>query len=799
MISDLRFVFRALMRNRGFTLVTVLTLALGIGSAASIFSVTDWILFRANKFPDNLYLIGGRGMETPFNPSRFAFMVQAYREQGEAVLSQMALASFQNGNVVVDGEPVATSRLGVSANIFAMLGVTPALGRTFREGEDAPGADQVVVVSHDFWKRRLGGDEGVIGRQITVDQAICTVVGVLREGQAMPTFLNNQVYQPLVFRVNPEQPWMHSYIVLGQLRPGVSREKATEAITRIPMDVPVPLRKFVEVNRLALAGLSEFDGFKRVEIYWMMLGAVGFLYAIACLNASNLMVVRMLGQRRELCIRLALGGGRWRIIRLLALECGTLALAGSLAGLLVANWLFPLLLNSAGGSMFSQRDWSSWALGWRVIGVMGLLTIITSLLIVLIPAWRVLRTDISAGLKEGGAALGESPALARLRGGLVIMQAAFAVILLAGAGLMIRTFQHLQRVDLGFDPAGLAKVMIGFPPDYPSGREARLARLREIQEELKRVPGVKSVGFGSDLLLPGYFYASHTFQRADGTSVRAGMATFGIGHQETSGLKLKSGRWLTQSMGNEVMVNESLARAMWPGQNPVGQFLKTVEANASAGADFKGWVVTGVVGDLRQSMREGPGNYVYGPERWAALGMNVFVVRFAGEYSEGLASGVRRGLFNFDGRIVVHQIEPYSRVQEHQLWAERMTGSVLKVLAGIALLLTVVGIFSVLAYTVDRRMGEFGVRLALGATRRDLVHLVVRRGVLLTLAGVVLGIGGTLALTRYLKALLFETSVNDPWVLAAVAGLLLGTSVMACVWPARRAARADVSRLLRSE
>lgn len=796
MFADLRFVFRTLSRNRGFTWVTVLTLALGIGSAASIFSVADWILFRANKYPTDLYLVGGQADQAPFMPVRFDFMARAYADQSN-VMSEYGKGSYMTGNIVIDGQPVGTSWIGVSANLFPLLDIKPVLGRGFLPGEDAFGSDHVVVVTHGFWQRHLGGKSDALGRQITVGDAICTVVGVLGEGQFLPAYFYNDVYRPLAYKADPAQPWLPSLFLVGKLRPGFTREQATQALSATKPDIPASMRAYIGNDHPVLSTMAEINKLFRAEIYWVMLGAVGFLHGIACLNASNLMLVRMLGQRRELSIRLALGGGRWRIIRLLGLESVALAVLASLAGLIVANWFFPLLLNVAGSSAFAPK-WTSWTLNWRVVGVMSILTITTGLFIVAIPALRILRTEIYSGLKDGGAALGESRALGRLRGLFVILQAAFAVILLAGAGLMIRTFHQLQNVDLGFDPAGRAKVQVGFPVDYPSGNEPRLARLREIQAELKRIPGVRDAGFGGDLMLPGYFYPTHTFDGPDGKPVRAAMSTFNIGYQEASGLRLKRGRWLNQSMGNEVMVNENFARTMWPGQDAVGQFTRSQGAN-SPGKSWKGWLVVGVVGDLRESAREAPHPYIYGPEGWGPMGMNTFVIRLSRDYDEAFAGTIRRDLYAFDPRIVVARIISLTGMRDQQLWAERLADSVLKVLAGIALVLTVVGIFSVLAYTVDRRMGEFGVRLALGATRRDLVALVMRRGVLLALVGIVLGIGGAVALTRYLKSLLFETSAQDPKVLAAVGMILLITSIFACIWPARRATQVDITKLLRSE
>jgi hypothetical protein len=281
--------------------------------------------------------------------------------------------------------------------------------------------------------------------------------------------------------------------------------------------------------------------------------------------------------------------------------------------------------------------------------------------------------------------------------------------------------------------------------------------------------------------------------------VKAMMMGFSIGFQDASGIRLKRGKWLDQSRGNQIMVNETMARTLFPGADPIGRFVRPQGPNSGAAPDWKGWEVAGVVGDVRNTLRDAPGNIIYSPEGWGPGGFNVIVVRLGHEFDVAFADNLRRRLYAFDSRIVVHAVMSVSELRDNQLWVERMANSVLKVLAGIALLLTIVGMFSVLAYTVDRRMGEFGVRMALGATKRDLVELVMKRGVILTLVGIVLGLGGTLALSKFLKALLFGTTPNDPWVLGAVAVVLLVTSVFACALPARKAARVDVSKLLRSE
>ncbi len=798
MFSDFRFALRSLGRARGFTLVTVLTLALGIGSAASIFSVADWALFRASKFPDDVLAIGGQSDDAPFTPFRPGFIIEPY-EQRKDVFTEFAKAKNRQGNIVVEGRPVATMWTDVSANALAMFGARVQLGRTFLPGEDVAGADHVVILSDWFWRQNLGGNKDVIGRKIIVGDGVCTIVGVLADGQRLPGYMGGPLLRPLVYRYDPAKPYWESYAMLfGRLASGVTRDQALAALRATPFTEPAQSGEFfTKRDHVALAALGEINRDNLKSTYWLMLGAVGFLYAIACLNASNLMLVRMLGQRRDLCVRLALGAGRWHVIRLLLLESAVLGVCAGLAGMLVANWLFPLLLNATGSPSGGTRDWMSWTLGWRVVTVLAGLSLLTSVFIALLPAMRVLRTDINSGLKDGGGALGESPGLARLRGGLVVLQAAFAMILLAGAGLMIRSFQEFQKVDFGFDPAGLTKVYFQFPPDTPRDWQPLLLKLRTIEGLLREIPGVRNAGFGADVLLPGYTYSASKFPGPDGKEIGATISGFDPGFRETAGLRLKLGHWFTQERGEEVVINEGLARAMWPGEDPIGKILLPVGVKGNK--DWVGWTVIGVVGDVRATMREGVGNHLYRAEGMEPQQFNTFIVRTVRDRDPVAMDAIRRRLYAFDPRIIVHQIATLTEVRDQQLWLERMANSVLKVLAGIALLLTVVGIFSVLAYTVDRRLGEFGVRMALGASRRDLIELVMKRGVWLTLVGVVLGLGGTLLLSKFIKTLLFGTTPNDPWVLGAVGIVLLVTSVLACALPARKASRVDVSKLLRSE
>lgn len=798
MFTDLRHACRALLRARGFTVVTVLTLALGIGAAASIFSVVDWVLFRSRSFPNDVFMLGGATPDESFRSYRYPYQTDIWTQQNQ-LFATTALATRKVGNIAVAGQPVASNWVAASPTLLPMLEIQPALGRQFRDDEAVPGADQVAIVSHAFWRDYLGANPDVLGSLVTVGDDICTVIGVLRSGQFLPSQFNTGLFRPYAEQPNPDQPWTPTHNVLTRLQPGVSPRDAEQTLAALEVPVPAVMASFMGNDRPHLVSLAEANQYSRPEIYWLMLGAAGALYAIACLNASNLTLVRMLGQRRDLSIRLALGSDRWRIIRLLAFESVGLAFVAAIGGIMLANWLMPFLFHVT-GAWSGEFQLRAWSLDQRVLAVLGCLSVGTALVITVIPTLRVLRTPVYLGLKDGGAALGESRGLARLRGFFVVLQAGLAVVLLMGAGLMIRTFQKFDQVDLGFNPAGRSMLQLNLPSDFPTDPEARVAALREISDQIRRMPGVRDVGLGSNNLLLSFYNSFISNLRGpDGESIRVPMSGFLPGSPEVIGLTLKRGRWLDQTSGNEVMVNEAFARKFWPdGSDPVGQFVLPQSRSQAANESEIGWQVIGVVGDIRSNPREPAEPKIFAPSSRTARVWDTFYLLTDSAASASLGN-LRNLLYAANPRIVVVQLQSFDELNNQLLWAERLTYGVLRLLATIALLLTVVGIFSVVAYTVDRRMNEFGVRLALGATPGHLVDLVLRRGVMLTGMGIVLGLGASLALGRFMQSLLFETPTHDPWVLGGVAIVLLLTALVASLLPARRAARVDITRLLRAE
>jgi putative ABC transport system permease protein len=793
MISEIRYVLRSLSHRRGFAAVTVLTLALGIGSATAIYSMVDWILFHGPASPKDLFQVGSKQKDGTNIPFSWEPLFRAYSAQSQ-VFAETCAATTEAANVVVDNKPVSQAVISVSPNFFSLQGVTPGLGRCFVAREAADGRDNVVVVSHDFWKRHLGGSREALGRLIRVDQRVYAVIGVLREGQMMPAYCYSDVYKPLVLHPNPSEWWDPMLVVLGRTRPGMSRQQAEDALAKAKLDIPAGMRPFTDTLRPGLSTIDEVQRIFRPEMYWTLLGAVGFLYGIACMNATNLILVHFLGKRLEISVRLALGGGRWGILRLLLIETFGLCICGTLLGALVANWLIPLFTFLAGNSNPDQ-GWASWVLSWRTYLVLAGLTLLTGALISVLPAFQLLRANIQGGLKGGGGAIGESPALARLRGSFVVLQATFAVILLVGAGLMIRSFQRLEDVKIGFDPAHRVKIQLNFPKGYESSPEARMALLGRIRDTLLRVPAVTSVAFGSDSLLTGYDNVTLDVEAADGSTTKINGAYVSQDFGDAGGITLVRGRWLLPETKNEILINESYARARFGTADPVGKFIR------SAGADAKvrGWEVVGVVGDVRENLREAPKFKIYMPIKWSPNVASNFVLRMNGEPTGEALSRISQAIYAFDPKIITMATLPMTELRNRQLYNERLALSVLRVLSCIATTLAVVGLFSVLAYTVDRRMAEFGIRMALGATPADLVALVMRRGVALTALGIAIGIAGAMALTRFLQSLLFEAPQFDVTVIACVSMLLIVAAAAACIVPSVRASKPDLVSLLRSD
>ena len=788
--KDIAFATRALCRARGFTLTVLAMLVLGVGVSTFVFNLTAWILIFDQPFPhpEQLWLIGFKDKHSASNPYRSTMQFQAYQEQTRA-FSEYAAVTRDVANVVVDGEPVVVNLLGASIDCFHTLGIKPVLGRGFLPEEYRPGADNVVVITDLFWRKHFHAAPDILGRQVLVDQQLCTVIGVLRVDQPFPPAFAGDVYRPFIPRVDAVNPLTPVVFVIGRLAPAVPPEQARAALAAVKLPTLPPWATAYVAEQEPI--LMRPTDIARSETYWVMAIAGMLLYSIACLNAMDLMLVRLLGRRQELSLRLALGGTRWQIARLLMIESLGLALVASLVVMAAARWIFPPLLALITGSEAAKYVSS---LNVRTLACIAVLTLVASVAVALVPAWRLMKSEINAGLKDGGAAAGDGRGVARLRTALVIFQAALAVVLLAGTGLMVRSFEQLHRTNLGFDPAGKVKVTISFPRGYDLAPEARLQLFERLQQRLATTPGVRAVSFGQDTLLEGGFYGTAQLLMADGTyrSVAGNFVT--ADYWKTAGLTLKKGQWFSSKRGEfGVVINEAFAKARFGDEDPIGKSFKLLVSG-----DFLQPVV-GVVGDVKESVRSTPGMRMYVAEWVYPLNISSLLLRLDHDPGKEFEGVVRHAIYALDPKLIVSQVATINEIVGNGMWAERQAFRILKVLTVVALVLAVAGLFAVIAYTVDSRMKEFGVRLALGAQPANLHRLVMKRGLTTAAVGVAVGVAGALGLTRFMQSLLFETTPYDPLVYAAVAMILLVAAVAACWLPARRAARVDITRLLRAE
>lgn len=788
--KDAAFVLRSLRRAPFFSMAVIGTLVLGIGVGTVAFNLTSWVLLFPQPYPDaeRLYQIGFTDQRGGTNPYRFGCHWQAYREQ-TSVLSQFAAATNTIANVVVEGQPSAGAVISVSVDCFQTFGVTPVLGRGFRPEEHQAGASDVVVITDSFWRRRFGGSSEVLGRTLLIDQRVCTVVGVLALGQPLPPTFRGEVYRPLTLIDQPANPLGTAVFIVGRLRDGVTPEQARALLETVTLpDLPVWAKPYLAEQQLRLMPLAELN---HPDAFWVVFAAGALLYGIACLNAASLMLVRLMGRHRELGIRLALGGTRWQIAQLVVIESVSLAAAASLVVLGAVRWWFPSLFAFLWNNE-EIRHYSYWEP--RTLGCVIGLALGASLLVALVPVWRLSRAGMATAVKEGGAAAGESRFLNRFRGGMVVAQAALAVILLAGTGLMARSFERLQRVNLGFNPRGMVKVQLRVPPGYDLGPEQRLQLFERLEKRLALLRGVRAVSFGQDSVLVGGYWGTAQVLMPDGRYQPVAGNFVGEDFLRTAGLRLVKGRWLSGNRGEyEVVINEAFARARFGDADPVGQSFRLL---VSGDYDHR---VVGVVGDVKEAIRSTPGMRFYAPTWVYPLNISTLLLRLETEPPKEFAGLVREAIYQIDPQLITSAVDSAAELVAQSLWVERFAFKLLKGFTPIALGLAVIGLFSVLAFAVDCRKREFGVRLALGARPRDLRLLVIRRGLATAGAGVAVGTAAALALTRFMQSLLFETAPYDPLVYAAVAAVLLSAAVVACWWPARRAARVDVARLLRTE
>jgi putative ABC transport system permease protein len=801
--QDLRFALRQLGKSPGFTLIAILTLALGVGATTSIFSVTYGILLRPLPFPGQDRLI--RVFPLNENGKPGAISVLNYLDWRKQSGSIEAASLVDTGSINLTGtggDPERLEGAWVSPEFFSVLQAPLLHGRAFSPGEDRPGASHVVVLSQELWQRRFGGEPGLVGRTVDLGGQPYTVVGIAsrvrwpsKTDLWMPFELNNDV-------LAPDNRGAVYLSVLARLKPGVSIEKAraeTQAVAaRLAAQYPDANTGF----RMDIANMQAFmTGDVRTPLL-VLLGAVLFVLLIACVNVANLLLARASGRESELAVRTALGAGRARIVRQLMTESVVLALLGGLAGVGIAVWATRALVALAPDTTPRLRE----------VGVDGsvllftlAVSVATGLLFGLVPALRASRPDLSAVLKEGARGSKGRPAT-RARSVLVVAETALAVVLLAGAGLLLRSFGHLLQVDPGFNPEN-ALVFNLSPPESKYGEDPQLRSLSHaLLERMETLPGATAAGiasFGRPLDNSGFVLSFTVEGRPEpkpGEEPSMRVAPVTPGYFQALGLPIVRGRAFNgqdrDGSTPVAILTEEAVRKFFPGEDPIGR--RILLGWTSDGVQ-RGGEVVGVARSFKQTTLDSEVDpQIFLPFDQAPLGALSVIVRSTADPAT-VISAARAQIREVDPNLPIFKLQTLEELVSSSVSQPRFYMLLLGGFAAVALLMAAIGMYGVIAYGVSQRSQEIGVRMALGATRDRVVRMVLRQGLVLALLGAVAGVIGALFATRGMQSLLFGVSAGDPAIYMGVAAALVLVAALASYLPARRAARTEPQMALRGE
>ncbi|MDQ6626327.1 MAG: ABC transporter permease [Verrucomicrobiota bacterium] len=810
MITDLKYALRMLLKAPGFTVIAVLTLALGIGANSAIFSVIDTVLLRALPFPepDQIVMVWGRTLrDGGSDRNNHSFPDYAdFRDQSQ---SFAAIAAYARTGATLlqgdEGQPLAG--IAVTAEIFEALGMSPFLGRGYSRDEDKAGAPPVVVITHPLWQRAFGSDPKVVGQQIMLSGRSCTLLGVMPAGWKFPVESQKIDYlMPLQSMSGANElnnRGAHFMDIVGRLKPGVSRPQAEAELTaiagRLSQQYPDTNTNFASV---AIVPLHEsIVGDVRPTLL-ILLGAVALVLLIACANVANLLLARAAARSREIAIRTALGASRSRIVRQLLCESFLLALLGGLGGLFLAWWGVDLL--SALGPRGVPRL-NEVSVNTTVTAFTFLVAIVSTLAFGLVPALQVSRGDVNEALQQGAKGSTGGLHANRIRAALVISQVALSLLLLAGAGLLIKSFVNLQNTKLGYNPERVITFSLGLPRvKYPE-EEAQIRTFDRILEKLATVPGIEAIGAVNPLPLSNSIRAS-SLMVSGAAPVPPGQHP-GAGHLIVTGdyfqamrTPVLSGRAIdrrdTKDSPLVVMINEAFAKKFFPDRDPIGQQVM-IDRNDDQSPPCE---VIGVVANTRHdTLRDNPGPEFYVPLSQDPGRALDFVLRTSAANLAGLDRAVKAAVQSVDKDLFVPTLRPMEYYLSQQLMQPRFNMLLLAIFAGVAMILAAIGIYGVIAYSVAQRTREIGIRMALGAQRGQMMGMMLRQSLVLVAVGLVLGLLAALATTRLLGALLYGVSANDLSTYAAVVFLLGGAALFASYIPARRAMKVDPMVALRHE
>ncbi|MFN7949876.1 MAG: ABC transporter permease [Blastocatellia bacterium] len=808
--QDLRYGARMLRKQPGFTLIAVLTLALGIGAVAAIFSVVNAVLLRPLPFAQAERLALVKESLPKLGLAQLSAAPAEYLDYraGNEVFTELAAFTDRSLNLTGQGEPQRVQAARVSASLFPLLGVEPVRGRIFRSEEDQPGNDDVVILSHGLWQRHFNADPAILGKTVRLDDRPYTIVGVMPPRFQFPcrwtSFAEEtELWIPLALSERERQTRASDfqYGVLGRLKPGVSLAQAQANISavaaRFQQQHPDIYQGDVQIIA-TVVGLAE-DAVQAVRPFLLLLaGAVALVLLIACANVANLLLARAATRQREMAVRSALGAGLGRLARQLLTEGLLLAALGVGVGLLLAVWLVEMIVRFGLRNVprLAEADLDPATLGFTL-----LVALLTGVLFSLAPAWQAARLNLNETLKEAGARAGQGRAGGRLRRALVIVETAAALALLLGAGLLINSFVRLLRVPPGFNPDGVVVAQTALTPARDMNIEQSKAMRKRTLEALRALPGVEAAGVTTNLPLVGNRNIGFALEGDKPGIVNiAYNAWVSNDYFRALGIPLLQGRVFSdadrESTPPVVVVNETLARRYWPKGEALGKRLK-----------WGGWgqdewlTIVGVVADVKVSALEAetlPAIYMPIFQIPRSRSSVIYVVRTAGD-AASLLPTLRRALSAIDAELPVYNLRTMNQVLAESVAQRRFTLLMLAGFAAVALLLAASGLYGVMSYAVTERTRELGIRLALGAQTADVLKLVLGEGMKLTALGMALGLAAAFALTRLMTNLLFGVRATDPLTFAGVALLLMFVALAACWLPARRATKVDPLIALKCE